>query len=126
MTAANRRRANELTDLINDEIKKITSQAGSNVLFVDFDKLYEGKRFCEPGNEKDPIGANNPNVFFNDLTTILPVPGVVAVEKQTPGLKVDITNVLQQSSVFHPKVGAHRVLAAELHFRILKDSFIQV
>lgn len=124
MTAANRRRANKLVSLVNNEIEKITSHAGSNVLLVDFDRLYEGKRFCEPKNGKDPIGANNPNVFFNDLTTILPVPGVAAVEKQTPGLKIDITNTLQQNSAFHPKVGAHKILAAELNFRVLKDSFI--
>ncbi|KAH9222202.1 SGNH hydrolase-type esterase domain-containing protein [Leptodontidium sp. 2 PMI_412] len=126
MTAANRRRANALTVAVNQGIKRSVAKSGSDVQFVDFDKLYEGRRFCEAKNADDPIGANNPNVFFNDLTTVLPVPGVADVAKQTPGLKVDITNVLQQSSVFHPKIGAHRILAAELNFRILFDSVIPV
>lgn len=126
MTAANRRRANALTVAVNQGIKRSVAKSGSDVQFVDFDKLYEGRRFCEAKNADDPIGANNPNVFFNDLTTVLPVPGVADVAKQTPGLKVDITNVLQQSSVFHPKIGAHRILAAELNLRILFDSVIPV
>ncbi|KAH7382935.1 SGNH hydrolase-type esterase domain-containing protein [Cadophora sp. MPI-SDFR-AT-0126] len=124
MTAANRRRANAITDAVNRGIQKSVSKSGSGVRFIDFDKLYEGRRFCEAKNVQDPIGANNPNVFFNDLRTVLPFPGVADVAKQTPGLKVDITDVLQQNSVFHPKIGAHRILAAELNFRILLDAVI--
>ncbi|KAK0113831.1 hypothetical protein ONS95_014078 [Cadophora gregata] len=124
MTAANRRRANAITVAVNLGIHKSVSKAGPGVVFVDFDKLYEGRRFCEAKNADDPIGANNPNVFFNDLRTVLPFPGVADVAKQTPGLKVDISNVLQQKSVFHPKIGAHRILAAELNFRITRDSII--
>lgn len=124
MTAANRRRANAITDAVNHGIQKSVSKAGSNVQFIDFDNLYEGRRFCEAKNADDPIGANNPNVFFNDLKTVLPFPCVAEAAKQTPGLEVDITDVLQQNSVFHPKIGAHRILAAELNFRILRDSII--
>ncbi|KAH7369710.1 SGNH hydrolase-type esterase domain-containing protein [Rhexocercosporidium sp. MPI-PUGE-AT-0058] len=126
MTAANRRRANAITVAVNHGIKRSVARSGSDVQFVDFDKLYEGRRFCEAKNADDPIGANNPNVFFNDLTTVLAVPGAADVAKQTPGLKVDITDALQQSSVFHPKIGAHRILAVELNFRILLDTAILV
>ncbi|KAK5998054.1 Lipase 1-like protein [Cladobotryum mycophilum] len=128
MTAQNRLRANDLTEKINKGIKRtVLSTSGPEVRLVDFDKIFEGKRFCEPANDNDPIGANNPNVFFNDLTTVLAVPGIAKIEKQTPGLTgVDITDQLQQVSTNHPKAGAHRVLAAGLNFRILLDSFLPV
>ncbi|KAL2072469.1 hypothetical protein VTL71DRAFT_11812 [Oculimacula yallundae] len=99
MTASTRRRANSLVASVNHGIQKSTVKSGSDALFINFDKLYEGRRFCEAKNAKDPIGSNNPNVFFNDLATILPVPGVANVTMQTPGLKVDITNVLQQNTL---------------------------
>lgn len=128
MTAGNRLRGNDLTVQINNGIENvICANGGPDVEFVDFDRLLEGKRFCEPANTEDPIGANNPNVLFNDITTVLAVPGIAEVEKQTPGLTgVDITNKLQQSSVFHPKAAAHRLLAAELNFRILLECFVEV
>lgn len=126
MTASTRRRANDITDAVNHGIHQSVVKSGPEVQFVDWDKLYEGRRFCEASNADDPIGSNNPNVFFNDLTTILPVPGLADVAKQTPGLKVDITDVLQQSSVFHPKIGAHKILAAELNFGTLIDAIIPV
>lgn len=95
-----------------------------SVQFIDFNKFFEGKRFCEQDNAADPIGANNPLVFFNDLTTILPTPGVAPVEQQTPGLTgVDITDLLQQASVFHPKGALPYIgLVVEIAFRILIDA----
>ncbi|CZT08314.1 hypothetical protein WAI453_007309 [Rhynchosporium graminicola] len=126
MTVSTRRRANALVGAVNRGIQRSTEKGAPNVQFIDFDKLYAGRRFCEAKNSNDPIGANNPNVFFNDLTTILPAVGAANSTKQTPGLKVDITNVLQQKSVFHPKTGAHRILAAEMNYNILLHSTIPV
>ena len=125
ITTSIRLRSNDLTLKINALIKKAVSKAGDEFQFIDFDKVFEGKRFCEQDNADDPIGANNPNVFFNDLTTILPTPGVAPSDKQTPGLTgVDITNMLQQFSVFHPKGSRpYTPLAAEIAFKIVIDAF---
>jgi hypothetical protein len=124
MTAANRLKSNKLTDLINQGIERSVAKAGDGVQFVNFDKVFEGKRFCEQDNADDPIGANNPNVFYNDLTTILPTPGIAPLDKQTPGLTgVDIADMLQQASVFHPKGAApYTPLVVEIVFRILIDA----
>jgi hypothetical protein len=121
ITASNRLRSNKLTLKINALIEKAVFKAGGEFQFIDFDKVFEGKRFCEQGNADDPIGANNPNVFVNDLTTILPTPGIAPPDKQTPGLTgVDITDPLQQVSVFHPKRSRpYTPLAAEIAFKIL-------
>jgi hypothetical protein len=125
ITASNRLRSNGLTLKINALIEKAVSKAGDEFQFIDFDKVFEGKRFCEQDNADDPIGANNPNVFFNDLTTIEPTPGVAPLDKQTPGLTgVDITDFLQRVQVFHPKGSLpHTALAAEIAFKILIDAF---
>lgn len=92
--------------------------------FINFDKFFEGKRFCEQNNAADPIGANNAQVFFNDLTTILPTPGVAPLANQTVGLTgVNIMDLLQQASVFHPKGQLPYVgLVVEIIFRILLDA----
>ncbi|EKD18767.1 uncharacterized protein L3040_008732 [Drepanopeziza brunnea f. sp. 'multigermtubi'] len=118
MTAANRRRVNELTNKVNELIEKVVGKFGNRVEFIDWDSLFEGKRFCEPKNSKDPIGANNPDVFFNDLTTTLESPRVTDASQWTPGLKVNISDTVQQNSAFHPKAGGHRALAAKLTSKI--------
>lgn len=125
ISTTTRLRSNEIASRVTGLVKDAVSKAGCEFQFVDFDKVFQGKRFCEQANADDPIGANNPDVFFNDLTTILPTPGVAPLEQQTPGLGgVDITNKLQQISVFHPKGSRpYAPLAAEIAFRILVDAF---
>lgn len=120
MTAANRLRANNLVVQVNANIQSAIASTGPEFSFVDWDRLYEGKRFCEPTNALDPIGANNPDVWFNDLATVLPLPGVAAMGMQTPGLMVDIEVRLQQASAFHPKVGGQTAMANELKAEIMK------
>lgn len=144
MTAGNRRRANEVVDLVNKNIeqtiadinhkakrswpheqdKKHMKSSKQQIQFINYDKFFENKRFCEQANAADPIGSNNPQVFFNDLVTILPLPGVAPLDKQTPGLGgVDITDLLQQASVFHPKGALPYVgLTLEIALRILLDA----
>jgi len=123
MTVAIREKANNLTEQVNAGIQKVLKkQHDDAVTFFDFDKSFEGKRFCEPANAKDPIGSNNDNVFFNDLATVLKAPGVAEVKDQTPGLKVDISNILQQVSVFHPKAQAYKPLVAQFAYKILTDA----
>jgi hypothetical protein len=124
MSTTTRLRANDIAQKVNALVKDAVAKAGCDFQFIEFDKVFEGKRFCEQPNAADPIGANNPNVFFNDLTTILPTPGVAPLEQQTPGLGgVDLTNKLQQISVFHPKGSRpYTPLAAEIAFSILLDA----
>jgi lysophospholipase L1-like esterase len=123
MTVGSRIKANNITDQVNGLIQAVLKEMDDHkVTFFDFDKTFEGKRFCEAANADDPIGSNNANVFFNDLSTVLPTPGVAEVSKQTPGLQVDITEVLQQVSVFHPKAQAYTPLVAKFAFKILANS----
>jgi lysophospholipase L1-like esterase len=123
MTADSRLKANNITDQVNGLIQTVLKEMDDYaVTFFDFDKTFEGKRFCEAANAKDPIGSNNANVFFNDLSTVLPTPGVAEVSKQTPGLQVDITELLQQVSVFHPKAQAYIPLVAQFAFKVLSDA----
>ncbi|KAI9049372.1 hypothetical protein LZ554_006406 [Drepanopeziza brunnea f. sp. 'monogermtubi'] len=118
MTAANRRRLNDLVSQVNELIESVVENYGNRVQLIDWDSLFEGKRFCEPRNSKDPIGANNPDVFFNDLTTSLENSGVTDASQWTPGLKVNISDTLQQNSALHPKAGGHRILATKLTSKI--------
>jgi len=146
MTAANRRRANQLVDLVNKGIEDTVCKVSENqdkkrlkrswwktqhpdaskherkqIRFINFDKHFEGKRFCEQGNAADPIGSNNPQVFFNDLVTISAVPGKAVGEKvQSAVGGVDIQDKLQQFNAFHPK-GAlpYRGLVAEMVWMLL-------
>lgn len=123
MTASSRLKANSITDQVNSGIQAVLKHRNDHaVTFFDFDKTFEGKRFCEAANAADPIGSNNKNVFFNDLSTVLITPSVAEVAKQTPGLQVDITNLLQQVSVFHPKAQAYTPLVAHFAYKILVDS----
>lgn len=142
MTAANRRQADKLVDLVNkgieDTVRKVADEhekrswwkgqhpstnksAKKQVQFINFDKHFEGRRFCEQNNAKDPIGSNNPNVFFNDLLTVLPVPGKAVGENTIGG--VDIQDQLQQITAFHPKGAApYRGLVAEIAWKVLSDA----
>lgn len=158
MTAETRRRANELTDLVNkgveDTVFKVakeidlaqvtkskrswwklhhpssippvtaedwTSNEGHQIQFINMDKHFASKRFCEQNNAADPIGSNNPQVFFTDLTTLLATPGKAPEVKQATAIAgANIGDKLQQISAFHPKGAlAYQGLVAEIALRIL-------
>jgi hypothetical protein len=145
MKYATRLRMNHLVDLVNSRIQsKVTRQFGSHVKFVDIDDHFTGRRFCEPANDEDPIGADNPNVWFNDLTstleedsgwdpeTINPSPEEdpwaawafdlpESVKNDTKLVGRGIGDNLQRASSFHPKKAAHIITAIKIANMILKD-----
>jgi len=130
MKYSTRSRMNDLVGLVNAQIE--TNIAGSlkSATFVDIDDHFTGRRFCEPENEEDPIGADNPNVLFNDLTTTFEEdatwnPDSVSrrpeedpwaawaldlpesVQNDTDWVPRGIGDNLQRASSFHPKKAAH-------------------
>jgi hypothetical protein len=145
MKHATRRRMNHLVDLVNSRIQtKVVSQHDSQVAFVDIDDHFTGQRFCEPANDDDPIGADNPNVWFNDLTssleedsawdpeTVDPKPDKdpwaawaldlpESVKNDTELVGRGIGDNLQRASTFHPKKAAHIVTAIKIANMILMD-----
>jgi len=145
MKYATRLRMNDLVDLVNFQIQnKVVSHHGSQVAFVDIDGHFDGQRFCEPANDDDPIGADNPNVWFNDLTspleedsawdpeTINPSPekdpwaawalGLPeSVKNDTELVGRGIGDNLQRASTFHPKKAAHIITAIKIANMILMD-----
>ncbi|TVY59620.1 Lipase [Lachnellula suecica] len=150
MKSATRLRLNSLVDLVNSKTQgKIISQFASSVAFVDIDSHFTGRRFCEPENDEDPIGADNPNVWFNDLTTTLEEDSAWNPETVTPSPERDpwsawaldlpesvkndteivgrgIGDNLQRASTFHPKKAAHILTAIKLGNMILEDFARQV
>jgi hypothetical protein len=143
MTYTTRLRMNDLVTQVNTRIQNdVVAAAGPNTLFIDIDKEFDGKRFCEPDNNDDPIGANNIHVWFNDLKTELEETGpynpastnpeAIAWTQWQANLPSNVTeehltgrgvmDKLQQNSVFHPKKDAHRVTSAEIFWKILLSS----
>ena len=143
MKYATRLRMNDLVDMANSRIESITSKFDS-VAFVDIDALFAGRQFCEPENADDSIGANNPNVWFNDLTTPLEEDAVwnpetvdsrpeadpwaawalglpESVKNDTDLAQRAIWDNLQRASSFHPKKAAHVATAIKVGNMILKD-----
>lgn len=137
-------RMNDLVDLVNLKIEREIARKSDSLYFVDIDDHFKGRRFCEPANEDDPIGADNPNVWFNDLTTTLEEdagwnPDTVdprpekdpwaawaldlpeSVKNDTDLVGRGIGDNLQRASTFHPKKAAHVVTAIKVANRILLD-----
>lgn len=110
MTAHNRRQVNGAIRDMNALIKEYAEKAGDNVEFVDWNALFDGHRFCEPGS-LDPKGAYNESVWINDMTTILQVPGRSDKFAEL-AIAVDLEDPVQAKSALLPKVGAHTQLAA--------------
>jgi len=144
MKYATRLRMNELVDLVNSKVESNIASDFNSVDFVDIDGHFTGRRFCEPENEDDPIGADNPNVWFNDLTTPLeedaawnpdtadPRPEAdpwdawalglpESVKNDTDLVERGIGDNLQRASSFHPKKAAHIATAIKVANMILKD-----
>lgn len=141
MQYVTRVRMNDLVNQVNERIQEdVVGEAGSNTFFIDIDKVFEGKRFCEPANDDDPIGSDNPHVWFNDLKTTLEETGPynpASTDNEAnswtlwasdlPSNITDdpnytgrgILDKLQQNSAFHPKKDAHRVTCAEIFWKIL-------
>lgn len=144
MKYSTRSRMNDLVDLVNSQIETNVAGSVGSVTFVDIDDHFTGRRFCEPENKDDPIGADNPNVWFNDLTTTLeedaawnpdsvgPSPeedpwaawalGLPeSVQNDTDIVPRGIGDNLQRASSFHPKKAAHIATAIKVANMILID-----
>ncbi|TVY90492.1 hypothetical protein LAWI1_G003039 [Lachnellula willkommii] len=144
MKYSTRSRMNDLVDLVNSQIETHIAGSVESVTFVDIDDHFTGRRFCEPENEDDPIGADNPNVWFNDLTTTLEEdaswnPGSVrpspeedpwaawalglpeSVQNDTDLVPRGIGDNLQRASSFHPKTAAHIATAIKVANMIFID-----
>ncbi|KAI6708389.1 hypothetical protein PZA11_007643 [Diplocarpon coronariae] len=114
---------------IDDVIRFTVQQAGPNVHLVDLERMFRRKRFCEMG-ALDPIGADSPHVFMNDMRTIQDFPGPDLISDHNSDLKQpekkqkvsfqSNLSLLQKStlkhrSVFHPKPEAHKAIAQEIY-----------
>ncbi|KAK2626285.1 hypothetical protein QTJ16_004547 [Diplocarpon rosae] len=116
MTYANRRFFNSIVHGLNYMIETVVLNFGYNVQLMDFNKMFEGKRFCEP-DRMDPIGANDPGVFLTDARTTLKFPDFSPNPEELRfqiNLDEDTMYDLKQKSVFHPKAAAHRALAQHI------------
>jgi len=142
MTYATRLKMNQLVTQVNTMIQNnVVAVSGANTIYVDIDLQFNGKRFCEPANAADPIGADNPNVYFNDIRTTLeettpynpPSSDQEAAawsqweagipENATEGsASPSLPGNLQRSSVFHPKSVAHRFTSAHLAWLTLDSA----
>lgn len=132
MTSVNRLRMNDLVVQVNNRIQNdIVHNGGANVHWVAIDAFFEGHRFCEPANNADPVGADNDEVWFNNINTTLAETGTwtppstnadaaawaqweSGLQAGDPSLARGILDPLQQASSFHPKKGAHHATAALL------------
>lgn len=131
MSIQNRQRMNDIVDLVNMRIQQdvVNALQGElNIIFVDIDSQFDGRRFCEPN--RDPWGSNDPRVQFNDLFTTLPETTIWegsadADELWTAKFNAsgltdpelvgrDIDEQLQQRPIFHPKELAHTITAAKI------------
>jgi hypothetical protein len=132
-----RQQMNELVDLVNERIRKEIVTLSDRIQFVDIDAGFEGHRFCEKNHDREPEGANDPDVWFTSINTKLEEDSFVpnpdselerswdewskraAAEAGQGGGDGDegdlfpgIPNELRKSSVFHPKTAGHAKTAA--------------
>lgn len=131
MKNQNRQRMNSLVDRVNAKIQSevVSKLSGEmTVVFVDIDSHFNGRRFCEPG--EDPWGSNDRRVLFNDLFTTLEETGdwqgpvkrdddefwaEIPDDVSDPGFAGrGITDKYQKASVFHPKEASHQITAAKI------------
>ncbi|KAF2178917.1 hypothetical protein K469DRAFT_754194 [Zopfia rhizophila CBS 207.26] len=125
----NRNRINDQVKQVNDRIREdvLPSLNNPNIIFVDIDPLYEDHRFCEP--VPDPLGANNPAVWFTELNTNLATneefnPGP-SLSEQIKTWRDAISqpfkpSPLQMAATFHPKKGGNRKVAEAVIYHMLK------
>lgn len=138
---------NNLVDTVNSKIQsEVISQVGSSAtaIWVNIDPYFEGRRFCEPAHNDDPIGRGNQahNVWFNDIRTNLDETGIWTPESDNAELQVwnewaanippgftddpsfsrGILDKLQQASSFHPKRDAYQRSASTISNNIIVSS----
>ncbi|KAI9786580.1 MAG: hypothetical protein M1839_006129 [Geoglossum umbratile] len=133
MTAATRTSINSLVTQVNANIQsRVVTNFPGTVSFIDIDSHFENHRFCEAANAADPIGANDDNVWFNDLRTTLEESSFVgsnsAEESGWQAWQTDLgtgavglPGTLQQSSSFHPKKKGHYGTALKIALALLQS-----
>lgn len=72
LTKENRKRMNDLVDMMNDALRAAVERAGPQVHFIDYDK-YVGMtkgRFCQPGDDESKgRSADREDAFFYEMKT---------------------------------------------------------
>jgi lysophospholipase L1-like esterase len=130
-----RQRMNTLVENVNNRIySDIVSINTNRIRFVNIDDHFEGHRFCEKGRVNDPVGANDPNIWFISLGTTLQESSFTPDSNSKLEQEWDewaqgldskagggvAPGKLRETSCFHPKAAGHAETAKKIQQTVVE------